>query len=155
MKAKVHDPMIAAKETGGVTFEPATSWWTQCASTEQAERLGTPFADSRDAIYIPTVQKNGEAVSRETVSELKAAARRLGLIEITRAAGAWVLTSTGEIQTETVWIASAPHGASAITPRLAGLASHIRTAANQDCVAYEVAGELRFTATDADLQKVA
>jgi len=147
MKTLCHDPFAAVRETGGCTFEPDLGWWTQCASSDQADELGDGFADARDAIYIPTLQKSGEPVTEETVSALKAQARELGMTEIVRAAGMWVLSETDEVQTETIWIAHTggselPEAAHA---KLEELARHIQDAANQDCVAWENGGHLHFT----------
>lgn len=145
MKTRVFDPFAAVRESGGCTFEPEIGWWTQVQSVEMAQRIGAPFAGRRDAIYIPTLQKNGQPVSEETVSGLKERAKELGLSHITRAAGMWVLSHNGEVQSETIWIASGQEA----QPKecLIALASDIQCDANQDCVAYEVGGELNFTAT--------
>lgn len=147
MKTKVFDPFAAVRESGGCTFEPETGWWTQVQTPEVAERLGVPFAGQRDAIYIPTLQKNGAPVSKETITELKKCAGELGLTHTTSAAGMWVLSTTGEVQSETIWIAYGDRTNS--EDGLASLAAHIRESANQDCVAYERRGELNFTSTSA------
>jgi hypothetical protein len=144
MKTRVFDPFAAVAESGGCTFEPELGWWTQVPSAEQAGELGMPFPGQRDAIYIPTLQKNGEPVSEEVVANLKERAEKLGLTHITRAAGMWVLSETGEVQSETIWIAYGDRASS--HDDLAEFAAHIRVAANQDCVAREVAGELFFAA---------
>lgn len=143
MKTKVFDPFAAVRESGGCTFEPELGWWTQVSSSEQAEKLGVPFAGQRDAIYIPTLQKSGEPVSEETVANLKVRAEKLGLTNITRAAGMWVLSETGEVQSETIWIAYGDRASS--HKHLASLAADIQHDANQDCVAYENGGQLHFT----------
>jgi len=103
MKTQVFDPFAAVRETGGCTFEPHIGWWTQCESAPQAKELGRPFAGKRDAIYIPTLQKDGRSVSSETIENLKQEARELGLSKTSRASGMWVLSETNEVQTETIW----------------------------------------------------
>lgn len=140
MKTQVFDPFTAVQKSGGCTFEPERGWWTQ-TTPEQASELGRPFSDERDAAYIPTLQKNGQPVPEEVVAEVKARATELGLTTLTRAAGMWVLSETGEVQTETIWIA---HGKTK-NGSLTALAQHIKAAANQDCVAWENGGELHFT----------
>ena len=147
MKTKVFDPFAAVRESGGCTFEPELGWWTQVPSSETAERLGMPFVGQRDAIYIPTLQKSGEPVSEETVANLKGRATQLGLTNITRAAGMWVLSITNEVQSETIWIAYGDQASS--DEDLASLAADIQRDANQDCVAFERRGELNFTSANA------
>ena len=147
MKTRVFDPFAAVRESGGCTYEPGIGWWTYVSSTVQANKLGVPFASARNAIYIPTLQKSGEPVSEETITALKRRARLLGLTHITRATGMWVLSETGEIQSETIWIAYGDH---VISERaLANFAAYICVVANQDCVAREVAGELQFISSAA------
>jgi hypothetical protein len=147
MKTRVFNPFAAVRESGGCTFEPELGWWTQVSSVETAERLGMPFAGQRDAIYIPTLQKSGEPVSEETVATLKERAKELGLTNITRAAGMWVLSTTNEVQSETIWIAFGDQASS--HEHLSSLAADIQRDANQDCVAFERSGELNFTSATA------
>ena len=144
MKTKVFDPFVAVRETGGCTFEPHLGWWTQCESASQAEELGRPFAGKWDAIYIPTLQKDGRPVSSETIEGLKEEARALGLDKTSRASGMWVLSETGEVQAETIWVLFAEHSVN--RAQLKNLAVKIEHVANQDCVAREEDGELQFTA---------
>lgn len=147
MKTQVFDPFAAVCESGGCTFEPQVGWWTQVPKADLAARLGRPFADSRDAIYIPTIQKNGCPVAPATVAAAKAAAAAIGLNHITRATGMWVLSHTGEVQSETVWIA---YGAQATSlEAVTNLARDIRARANQDAVAFECDGYLNFIAAEA------
>lgn len=146
MKTRTHDPFVAVRETGGCTFEPAIGWWTQCEIADQATALGTSFTGVRDAIYIPTLQKDGRPVSRELIEQLKREAETLGLKNITRASGMWVLSHTGEVQSETVWIFSTSTTDGVNSQKLAQLAIKIEREAFQDCVAREESGELRFTA---------
>lgn len=142
MKTLTFDPFIAVRKTGGCTFEPDIGWWTQCESASQAEELGRPFVGKRDAIYIPTLQKDGHPVSSKTVESLKEEARALGLTKISRASGMWILSKTGEVQVETIWILFAEQPVDRI--KLKNLAVKIERVANQDCVAREEDGKLHF-----------
>jgi len=147
MKIKPNNPFSAVAKTGGATFEPAIGWWSQVGE-ESHLPLGSPLASHRDAMYIPTIQKSGEPVDAGIVNYLKGRARELGLDCLTQAAGIWVLSETGEVQAETVWIAYAGNGEAAPTvcrEGLAELAAVVKNAANQDSVAWEEDGELRFT----------
>ncbi len=136
------NPFTTVKECGGSTFEPTVGWWAQVGEEGQLH-LGVPFASKRDAIYIPTIQKSGEAVDEGMVTYLKSRASELGLTTLTQAAGMWVLSATQEVQTETVWIAYADHAVN--REALSELAKTIKNAANQDAVAWEENGELKFT----------
>jgi hypothetical protein len=55
-----------------------------------------------------------------------------------------VLSSNGAVQVETIWIAVAPRPNVRIRRRLPALAAFVKKAANQDAVAWEERGELRF-----------
>jgi len=144
MKTQVFDPFTAVRETGGCTFEPDLGWWTQCKSASQAKKLGRPFTGKRDAIYIPTLQKDGHPVSFETIESLKEEARELGLGKTTRASGMWVLSETNEVQAETIWVLFTEQSVN--RAQLKNLAVKIERVANQDCVAREEDGQLQFTA---------
>ncbi len=147
MKLRPSNPFTAVRETGGATFEPALGWWTQAGSREHIA-LGSAFASHRDALYIPTLQKTGEPVDFGIVQYLKGRARDLGLDRITQAAGIWVLSETGEVQAETVWIAYASNSKASRAvdhEKLAEMATVVKNAANQDAVAWEEDGELKFT----------
>lgn len=144
MKTRVFDPFAAVRETGGCTFESDVGWWTQCESAPQADKLGRPFAGKRDAIYIPTLQKDGYPVASEMIESLKKEARALGLTRTSRASGMWVLSETGEVQAETIWVLFAEQSVNRV--KLKKLAVKIERVANQDCVAREEDGELQFTA---------
>ncbi len=136
---------MAVTAMGGATFEPATNWWSQ-ASEASHQKFGNPFRSVRDAIYIPTLQKNGQPVAEEVVSSLKIQAAALGLTSITQAAGMWVLSETNEVQAETIWICySQDPVAAEKRPALKALASTIKVLANQDDVAWEELGRLNFT----------
>ena len=157
-KVLVHDPIAAAKATGGCTFEPfgcgpngIVGWWTFTPDPALAVGLGEVFDGARDAIYLPTIRKDGVAVAGDVVENLKARARALGLQKIAQAAGMWVLSDDdsipaelrGTIQAETIWIywSREPTDRAA----LAALAEDVKVLAAQDCVAREEAGELVFT----------
>lgn len=142
IKTFTHNPFTAVKICGGSTFEPTVGWWAQVGEESQLH-LGVPFAPKRDAIYIPTIQKSGEAVDEGMVAYIKFRAAELGLTTLTQAAGMWILSATQEVQTETVWIAYAEHTVE--REALAELAQTIKNAANQDAVAWEENGELKFT----------
>jgi len=144
MKTRVFDPFAAVRETGGCTFEPDVGWWTQCESAPQADKLGRPFVGKRDAIYIPTLQKNGHPVASEIVESLKKEARELGLDKTTRASGMWILSETNQVQAETIWVLFTEQSIN--KTRLKNLAVKIEHIANQDCVAREENGQLEFTA---------
>ena len=131
---------------GGATFEPGLGWWSQ-ASKVNHQQFGSPFRSGRDAIYIPTLQKNGQPVAEEVVHSLKTQASALGLTSLTQAAGMWVLSETAEVQTETIWIAFSSDPISAEKrPALRALAETTKILANQDEVAREENGRLFFTA---------
>lgn len=142
MKIRPANPFVAVKATGGSTFEPALGWWTQAGNDEHLQ-FGSAFPSRRDALYIPTIQKSGQPVDEGIIQYLKQRARELGLDRLTQAAGIWVLSITGEIQAETVWIAYGDHAVD--REKLAELAAAVKNAANQDAVAWEEDGELRFT----------
>ncbi|MFA5644327.1 MAG: hypothetical protein WC928_02250 [Patescibacteria group bacterium] len=146
MKILLNNPFVAVEAMGGATFEPGLGWWSQ-ASEKDHQQLGNPFCSERDAIYIPTLQKNGQPVAEEVVHSLKTQASALGLTSLTQAAGMWVLSETGEVQTETIWIAfsSIPIVAEK-RPALRALAETTKILANQDEVAREENGRLLFTA---------
>lgn len=147
MKLHPRNPFSAVAETGGATFEPSLGWWSQ-AGDESHLRHGSAFVSHRDALYIPTIQKSGEPVDAGIVDYLKGRAHELGLDRLTQAAGIWVLSKTGEVQAETVWIAYAGNGETAPSvcrEKLAELAVVVKNAANQDAVAWEEDGELKFT----------
>jgi hypothetical protein len=118
-------------------------WWTQAESREEAEKIGSPFSKTRDAIYIPTMRKNGEPIEKGTVEKYKDFAVSLGLDQTTRATGIWILSETGEPQVETIWIAYGDsiegHGA-----LLSKVATQLKDDADQDSVAYELSGLLNF-----------
>lgn len=145
MKTRVFDPFAAVLESGGCTFEPESGWWTQTESGADACRLGTLFAEDRDAMYIPTLRKDGAPVGHGVVESLKTRARALGLVCEICAAGMWVLSTTGEVQTETIWIFA---GQCSDRNALRALAYAIRQMATQDCVAWEEVGVLKFTGSE-------
>jgi len=145
VKVQVTDPFTAVRETGGCTFETELGWWTQVDSESQARALGMPMPSDRDAMYIPTLQKDGVPVPHKVVEDLKSRARKLGLTTEVCAAGMWVLSTTGEVQAETIWIFA---GEVADHSAFRTLANDVQTEANQDCVAFETRGTLNFTACE-------
>jgi hypothetical protein len=146
MKTRVNDPLVAAATTGGCSFEPAIGWWTYTTDPAQAKELGHQFEDGRDALYIPTIQKNGVPVDTEVIEKIKARARQLGLNNFACARGMWILSTTGEAQVEVIWIAWAT--SCELRDLLPALAKEIRSATNQDCVAWEEGGTLKFTGSE-------
>ncbi len=147
MKVKLFDPFAALSVAGGATFEPHLGFWSQVDSLDGIE--GEVFEDTRDAIYIPTVQKTGSPVPESVVQWMKSQAQELGLCDIHRAAGMWILSDTGEVQSETIWIAE---GQCSLKEQLPIFAVQIRNLANQDCVAWEQNGELFFTESSSENQ---
>lgn len=144
VKCLVKDPLHAAEIAGGVTFEKGRGWWTFTKDARVARQLGGVVEEPRSALYIPTLRKNGEPVDLELIEQLQEEiAHTFGLRELTSASGVWILSETGEPQLEYIWIA---HGMGSQDPQeLRAFAEHIRQVTNQDSVAYEVDGELRFT----------
>ena len=62
----------------------------------------------------------------------------------------WVLSQTGQVQTECVWVAWSASVSAEVREQLPALAEQIKEQTNQDCVCFEVAGELRFTSEEAE-----
>ncbi len=145
MKIRVRDPKEAAAITGGCTFEPAIGWWTYTDQPEEHGRLGRLFEGERDALYIPTLQKNGQPVAEEAIARFKVRAKELGFGEISGASGMWILSDTGEAQVEYIWICWASQVSDETRSQMAALAEEIKAATNQDCVAWENGGQLFFT----------
>jgi hypothetical protein len=144
MKYLVHSPIEAAARTGGCTFEPGVGWWT--FSSSPAPELGDVIEGTRDALYIPTLEKSGAPVASDKIEGIKARAQGLGFNRLACARGMWVLSETGEAQVEVIWIAWCDQVAETIRGLLPSLAREIRELTNQDCVAWEEGGELRFAA---------
>lgn len=142
MKYLVSAPLEAALKAGGCTLEPELGWWTY--TSDPMPDLGEEKEDVRDALYIPTLQKTGVPVDTEHVRQLRDHARELGFSNETPASGMWVLSETGEVQIEYVWIIWVRRAADEVRATLQQLASEIKVLTNQDSVAYEVAGELNF-----------
>jgi hypothetical protein len=99
------DPIAAARAFGGVTFEIPSrdallgdcedvrvGWWTYAAGSRAAVT-----ADARFAVFIPTIQKDGNPVPRETIQALKREAVELGLTGLSQASGVWILGSDESI----------------------------------------------------------
>jgi len=145
MKYSVYAPLEAALRAGGCTLEPEVGWWTY--SAEEIPEIGEIFEGNegkRDALYIPTLQKTGEPVATEHVQRLRKQAKSLGFSNETPASGMWILSETGEVQIEYIWILWGKGIASKVRKNLAGLAEEIKTTTNQDAVAYELNGQLNF-----------
>ncbi len=142
MKYLVTAPLEAALRAGGCTLEPEIGWWTY--STEELSELGKNFQGGRDALYIPTLQKTGEPVATEHVQKLREHANSLGFSNETPASGMWVLSETGEVQIEYIWIIWTTRASQNVRARISNLAKKIKELTNQDAVAYELDGELNF-----------
>ena len=107
------------------------------------ERLlakGKVILSTRNAIHIPSLEKNGRQISAALIETLSQQALDIGLDNIHTATGYWTLSETGELQTEQVLIAFTEE---AIDPeKLRQLAAAIVYTANQDAVAIEVSGRV-------------
>jgi hypothetical protein len=141
MKYRVASPIEAASATGGCTFEPEIGWWT--FSTKPVE--GKKLEGIRDALYIPTLQKTGSRVSESAIENLKKTARELGFNNLACARGMWILSETGQPQVEVIWIAWTESVCGQVREQLPALANQIKETCNQDCVAWEQEGDLKFT----------
>lgn len=142
MKYQVKNPLEAALRAGGCTLEPEIGWWTY--SADEIPELGEKFESGRDALYIPTLQKSGEPVDHELVQRLREQAKGLGFTNESPASGMWVLSETGEVQIEYIWILWRTETPKKVRKNLAGLAEEIKIKTNQDAVAYELGGHLKF-----------
>jgi hypothetical protein len=142
MKYKANDPLAAALKAGGCTLEPESGWWTY--SADHLQGIGKKIKGVRDALYIPTLQKNGMPVATEHIESLKAHAKSLGFENETAASGMWVLSETGEVQIEYIWILWTEKIGAKIRKNLGNLAEKIKNLTNQDSVAYELGGKLNF-----------
>lgn len=145
MKYQANTPEGAALATGGCTMEPELGWWTY--SIEPMTGVGDELAEKigvRDALYIPTLQKNGLPVDPEQIRKLKNHAKSLGFSNETPASGMWVLSETGEVQIEYIWILWTEKIGDEVRKDLGQLAEEIKELTNQDSVAYELGGKLNF-----------
>ena len=59
MRILVRDPVEATRRFGGATWEPKVGWWTFTAVPVSGSVAGLR---PRDAIYVPTREKGGEAL---------------------------------------------------------------------------------------------
>lgn len=101
---------------------------------------------TRDAIHLPSVDKNGTLLSEELVNDFLAGAWAIGLVQVHRARGYWTLSETGELQDEDVRIA---FSAMPVDPAaLRALADKVLLRGNQDAVAFEIAGQVLITSGD-------
>ncbi len=150
MKIRVFDPMRAADMMGGCTIEPHIGWWTYAPDEKvhEAAELGVVFDDRRCALYIPTLQKNGEPVPEEAIETLKAKAKELGFVNVSPASGMWILSETGEAQIEYIWIMWTESVSEEVRAQLPELAKWICQYTNQDCVAYELDGHMMFVSIE-------
>jgi len=126
-------------------MESEIGWWT--FSTDPIKSIGDKLAKkigTRDALYIPTLQKNGLPVDAEQIRELKTHAKSLGFLNETPASGMWVLSETGEVQIEYIWILWTERVSKEVRQKLPALAEQIKNLTNQDSVAYELGGVLNF-----------
>ena len=126
-------------------MEPEIGWWSFSAG--QISGIGDELAEKvgvRDALYIPTLQKSGLPVDTGDVRKLKTQAKSLGFLNETPASGMWVLSETGEVQIEYIWILWAEKIGEEVRKNLGQLAEEIKKLTNQDSVAYELGGVLNF-----------
>ena len=107
------------------------------------ERLlakGKVILSTRNAIHIPSLEKNGRQIPVALIETLSQQAQSIGLDNVHMATGYWTLSETSEMQSEQVLIAFTEE---AIDPeKLRRLAVEIIHAANQDAVAIEVSGRV-------------
>lgn len=96
---------------------------------------------SRDALHLPSVEKNGRPLAPGLIAEFISRAKAIGLTDLRPARGYWTLSETGELQAEEVLIACSnrPVGHT----QLLELAHFILAVGNQDAVAWEEAGQVR------------
>lgn len=83
-------------------------------------------------------------VATEHVQKLRSHARELGFINETPASGMWILSETGEVQIEYIWILWTEKIGKGVRKNLGQLAEEIKMLTNQDSVAYELGGILNF-----------
>ena len=95
---------------------------------------------TRDAVHIPSLEKNGDQIRTEVINMLCRQAESIGLTEIGVATGYWTLTETGKLQSEPVLITYSNCGLAPGKLRL--LASEIARVANQDAIAIEISGKV-------------
>lgn len=101
---------------------------------------GKVILSTRNAIHIPSLEKNGRQIPAVLIETLSQQAQSIGLDKTHTATGYWTLSETGERQTEQVLIAFTEE---AVDPeKLRRLAAEIVRAANQDAVAIEVSGRV-------------
>lgn len=70
MKQQVTDPVAAARRVGGATWEPEAGWWVQTTGPPIPGAVALA-GDQRDAIYIPSRDREGRIVSWDEESELR------------------------------------------------------------------------------------
>lgn len=142
MKYKINNPLEAALRAGGCTLEPEIGWWTY--STDHFSGLEEKISNNRDALYIPTLQKNGLPVDSGQINCLQNMLKSMGFSHKTPATGMWVLSETNEVQIEYIWILWSNKVSDETRDNIASLAEKIKEETNQDSVAYELDGCLFF-----------
>jgi hypothetical protein len=65
VKVSVKDPVEAARRFGGATWEPGVGWWT--FTIDPSAGMVAVRGHARDAIYVPTREKGGEALDSSVV----------------------------------------------------------------------------------------
>ena len=101
---------------------------------------GKVILSTRNAIHIPSLEKNGRQITPALIETLSQQAQSIGMDNVHTATGYWTLSETGEMQKEQVLIAFTEE---AVDPeKLRQLATEIIRAANQDAVAIEVSGRV-------------
>jgi hypothetical protein len=144
VKCVLSDPLAQVGRVGGATFVDGR-WYSFTRDARTAEAFGNIIEESGDAVFIPTLQKDGAPVPPAIIEDLKMEAKtRLGLTEIRSGLGIWILSETGEPQLEYVWIASSETSQRSDPTALRAFAQRVQVLTNQDSVAIEVGGQLEF-----------
>ena len=146
-------PHTGSAKGGGVGGRSDVSpllggWVTFTPDAEIGQSLGVAIHNRRDAIYLPTIQKDDKPVDLDTVNQLRAAAIKCRLSEQQPCSGAWILSAdcgarSGQAQVEFIWRFAGDPGEVRPT-ELEKLAVRIAHNCNQDRVAFEVDGVLNF-----------
>ena len=90
-----------------------------------------------------TEVRHGVELSSARLEELRGRIARAGFTRWIRARGLWVLAN-GQPQVEDIWIGRADCPNEQLRAQLPELAAFLKKAANQEAVAWEELGELRF-----------
>ena len=131
-----HGVPVGLRRPDPVDEETVGPW----LSTDNPDLLATGLVlkSARDAIHIPSLEKNGAAIDPAIIKQFCLKAAKIGLDQIRSATGYWTLQTTGELQSEKVLIAFSERGVK-YNP-LRNLASEVIRVTNQDAVAIEVSG---------------